>query len=229
MTKTQALKALKAAGTAQTRKIYGRHGVTDPMYGVSYAAFGKLKKQIGVNHALAESLWATGNHDARVLSCMIGDSAQAGRSRLNAAVREINDYILADAFSGYVGRGPFAEDRAMKWKSAKHEFTGQVGWNLIAGLAMRPEGELTNGFFLDRLKEVEAGIGTAKNRVRHSMNQAVIAIGIRNTTLRKRAEAAAKRIGVVEVDHGQTSCTTPPAIPYIAKTWARKNNKAKKR
>lgn len=53
-----------------------------------------------------------------------------------------------------------------------------------------------------------------------AMNSALIAIGCRNAKLEKLAVAAAKRIGPVEVDHGDTSCKTPDAVAYIAKTWA---------
>ena len=59
------------------------------------------------------------------------------------------------------------------------------------------------------------------------MNAALIGIGIRNSKLQKKAEAAAKRIGKIEVDHGQTSCKTPDAIPYIRKTVERKTKKKK--
>lgn len=35
MTRSEALKALERVGTAQNRKIYARHGVRSPMFGVS--------------------------------------------------------------------------------------------------------------------------------------------------------------------------------------------------
>jgi hypothetical protein len=54
------------------------------------------------------------------------------------------------------------------------------------------------------------------------MNGALIAIGLRNPRLEKKAVAAAKRIGKVEVDHGETSCETPDAAAYIAKAKARR-------
>lgn len=222
MTKSQVMKALETAGTEQNRKIYGRHGVRGAMFGVSYAKMGELRKQIGTDHELSEALWDSGNHDARVLSCMIADGSQATRANLNAAVREIDNYVLADAFSSFVGRSALAFDRALKWKDAKHDYTGQVGWNLIAGIAMKQGNNLVNEFFIERLQEIEEGIGSAKNRTRHSMNQALIAIGIRNAILRKKAEVTAKRVGHVAVDHGETNCTTPAAMPYIAKAWARR-------
>ena len=67
---------LRTTGTEQNRKVYARHGVGKKMYGVSYANLKKLKKQIGTDHALAEKLWGSGNHDARVLATMVADPAQ---------------------------------------------------------------------------------------------------------------------------------------------------------
>jgi hypothetical protein len=58
------------------------------------------------------------------------------------------------------------------------------------------------------------------------MNGALIAIGVRNDQLEKLAITAAKRIGTVEVDHGDTDCKTPDAVAYIAKTKAHRVKKA---
>jgi hypothetical protein len=67
---------------------------------------------------------------------------------------------------------------------------------------------------------VESKIHTSKNWVKYAMNNALINIGVRNSVLEKKAIAAAKRIGVVEVDHGETGCKTPDAAAYIKKTAA---------
>ena len=61
------------------------------------------------------------------------------------------------------------------------------------------------------------------------MIMAVINIGLRSPLLEKTAVAAAKRIGPVEVDHGDTSCQTPDPIAYIAKTKAYRAKKTKER
>ena len=53
----EALATLEAAGTAQNRKVYARHGVRAACYGVSYAELGKLRKRIGTDHELALALW----------------------------------------------------------------------------------------------------------------------------------------------------------------------------
>ena len=61
----------------------------------------------------------------------------------------------------------------------------------------------------------ESRIHTSKNRVRDAINDVVIAIGGRNPSLRTRATESARRIGKVEVDHGDTACKTPDAAAYI--------------
>ncbi len=58
------------------------------------------------------------------------------------------------------------------------------------------------------------------------MNMALIAIGLRSDSLEAQAVAAAQRIGKVIVDHGQTNCKTPAAIPYIEKAKAHRKEKA---
>ena len=63
---------------------------------------------------------------------------------------------------------------------------------------------------------------SSPNEIRGEMNSALIAIGSRNEKLRDLALKKAKKIGKVEIDHGETSCKTPDAKSDIEKIWARK-------
>jgi len=221
MTTTGTLKELESMGTAQNRKTYGRHGVAGEMYGVSYANLGKLKKKIKVNHELALELWATGNHDARVLATMIADPEQMKASTLDAWVRDLDNYVITDAFAGLASRTSHAEKRMEKWAGSKKEWTGRAGWQLVAQMAMRSQ-DLPDRYFEKHLKTIEKEIHGRKNRVRDAMNGALIAIGMRSAGLEKKAMTAAGRAGKVEVDHGETGCKTPDAVAYIKKGRGRK-------
>jgi 3-methyladenine DNA glycosylase AlkD len=225
--KTEALKQLEKMGAAQNRKIYARHGVGGPMYGVSYASLGKLKKSIKIDHDLALALWAGGNHDARVLATMIADPAKTGSKLLDGWVRDLDNYVITDAFSSFVGKTALAKRKMEKWTKSKGEWTGAAGYNLLAILAMQDD-SLTDSYLERHLDLIEAGIHSCKDRVRHSMNNALIAIALRNKKLEKKATAAAKRIGKIEVDHGETGCKTPDAVSYIKKAAARKSPKRKR-
>ena len=104
MTKTETLAKLKAFGTAQNRKVYRRHGVGEDLYGVSAADLKKLKKEIKTDHALAQQLWATGNHDARILATMIADPTAMKPSDLNTWARDLSNYIITE-----IGRAAWRE------------------------------------------------------------------------------------------------------------------------
>ena len=221
MTSDDVMAQLEKAGSAQTRKTYGRHGITSPMFGASYAVLGKLAKTIKVDQTLAEALWATGNHDARILATMVADSETIGRKRLDAWAKVADNYVLSDAIGRLVSRTPDARATAEAWTKSDGEHVGQCGWSVLAILAGGGD-TLSEADCLTLLARIEKAIKAAKNRVRHSMNSTLIAIGGRSAKLRTAALACHQRIGKVEVDHGDTACVTPNADSYIAKIWARK-------
>ncbi len=217
------LAELEALGTAQNRKVYGRHGVREPMFGVSYANLGKLAKRLSADHLLAQELWSSGNHDARVLATMVDKPSHASAQVLRDRLADVDSYVLADALASLVGRTSLRDELASEWTvNPRDEWAGVVGWSLVAAQALDTKTALLESHFVERLSYIEQYITNAANRVRHSMNGALIAIGCRSQETRIAAEQAATRIGKVYVDHGQTSCKTPEVIPYLAKVWQRK-------
>ena len=221
----QTLQQLENLGTEQNRKIYRRHGVGANLFGVSYANQNKLAKAIKRNHSLARELWATGNHDARVLAALVADPAQADADLLDSWVKDLDSYVITDAFSGFVGKTSLAYDKAGEWRGSPAEWPGRAGWHLVAHLALKDR-DLPDDYFIAGLDTIEREIHSGKNRVRDAMNNALIAIGIRNDALEPLALAAAARIGKVAVDHGETGCKTPDAADYIRRTLARRRQKA---
>jgi len=224
-----ALALLAAAGTERNRVIYRRHGAGENQYGVAFKDLRGLAKQIGRDHRLATSLWATGNTDARLLACMVADPARLSDDDLDAWIGDIAYYVLVDEFvAGVASQAPGLRARMERWIKSARDWTAQAGWDLVGVLAAR-EPNLRDEFFYDLLEKIEREIEHAGNRTRHAMNGALIAIALRNEDLREVAVDAAGRIGPVTVDHGETGCVTPAAIPYIEKTLAyRKAQAAKK-
>lgn len=225
MTPTQAMRALEAAGTEQNRKIYSRHGVSAPLFGVSSADLGKLRKQIGTDHDLAMSLWGDGNHDARMLATMVADPAAMRRRDLDRWVGATDNYVLSDAVAELTARTEHLDSRAEKWIGSRREFTAHAGWTLVAVQAMVDDAR-PDAYFMDRLHTIETTIGAAPNRTRHAMHMTLITIGGRSKGLRRRAVATTRRVGTPQVDHGQTSCKTPDAVAYLDRMWERKLGEA---
>lgn len=218
------MSALEKAGSAQTRKTYARHGVPDPMFGVSFATLKALYKRIKVDQELAEALWSTGNFDARNLAFKIADPA-------GISSRELDRWAATPTASmcgGYVGylaaESSHGRAKADKWLAASDDSTRCAAWSLVAAMAMIDE-STADSWFAERLVQIEKSIHSAPNMQRYLLNGALISIGCRNASLRKSATAAAKRLGKIEVDHGDTDCKTPDAVEYIEKSWARAKSK----
>ena len=221
MTLTKIMHELQGLGTAQNQNIYLRRGASEAVFGVSFADLKKVGKAIKRDHELAQRLWGTGNHDARILATMVADPSQADEKLLESWVRVLGDYVVTDAFSTFAGATAFAGEKADQWSCSEDEWIGRSGWRLVALFAMK-DAEASDEYLLSCLDTIEGGIHTSKNMTKDAMNSALIAIGIRNEKLEKRALEAAARIGKVEVDHGQTGCKTPAAA-YIQKPLGRRN------
>lgn len=225
MTFNETMSTLKKLGTAQAVKIYKRHGGGDNVFGVSFANLYKLQKQIKCDHALAMELWTSGNLDARFLATLIADPAKLTAEDAESWLTDPNAPALVGEVSKLFARAPFAKKKMVEWMRVKEDPKRSCGYSLL-GCALTFGGvEITDAECAKILETIEKEIHASPNRARLAMNNALIAIGGYRPALTAKALAAAKRIGHVEVDHGETGCKTPVASEYIPKMLAR----AKKR
>jgi len=218
MTLAEAMSALENAGSEQTRKTYLRHGAKEPMFGVSFATLKVLHKSIGMDHELAIALWDTGNLDARNLAVKIVDPMEMSTLALDRWARWDVPRTCGAYVAEVASEGQHALSRVKSWIASQDVAQRATGWTLVGVLAMREEG-MSDSWFLDRLAEIEESIHKAPNAQRGPLNMALIKIGCRNAALRKTATAAAKRIGKVNIDHGDTACKTADATADIDKAW----------
>ena len=216
---------LEAAGTAQNRKVYGRHGAAEPMFGVSAAELGKIAKPIKTDHELARQLWDSGNHDARVLALRVADPAAMDESLAGRWLGDVDNYILAEGLGGLCAQSPHARRLSDSWRDCPAEWAASTGWFIVTCTAEDP-GVWSVAELRGLVRQVEAEIAGRPNRVRHEMNGALIVIALRDGNLHRSVLAAASRIGPVQVDHGQTGCKTPEVAPYVERTLAHRAAKA---
>src|SRR5512138_1789984 len=167
-TSGEVMQQLEGWGSEQTRKTYGRHGVKDAMFGVSFANLGALKKKIKQDHALALDLWATGNHDARIFALMIADPARADAALIERWAGDLNNYVLSDALASFASRTPDAKAIAEDFIERDNEWVESVGWAILGNLALHDE-SLPDSYFETYLPRIERDIHTVKNRVRHEL------------------------------------------------------------
>jgi 3-methyladenine DNA glycosylase AlkD len=183
------------------------------MFGVSFATMKTLVKKIGVDHELALALWDTNNHDARLLALKIADPARMTPADLDAWTRASKMRMCGGYAAMLTAESPHGPARARAWFASSDPALRASAWTLSGFLASGDE-TIPDEWFHERLATIEKSIHSAPNAEREAMNMAVITIGGRNPALRKAATAAAKRIGKVEVDHGDTACKTPDAVAH---------------
>ena len=82
------------------------------------------------------------------------------------------------------------------WVDSPNEWISSAGWNLLGQLATN-DPTLSDGFFEPYLAQIQAEIHTRPNRTRYAMNNALIAIGVRNHSLENEALVTAGLVGVV--------------------------------
>lgn len=212
---------LKKKGTEKTRKIYARHGMaTDNMFGVSVADLKVIAKTIKGQQALACELYDTGNLDAMYLAGMVADGTNMTNEQLNAwAEKAANLQMIAEYTVPWVAvENPHGRDLALQWIKSKKERVAASGWCTYSGLlATQPDDSLDLAEIERLLGVVVKEIKSAQNRVRHTMNGFVISVGAFVKPLLKQAKAAARQIGSVSVDMGDTACKVPLATAYIEK------------
>ena len=210
---------LEKLGSAQTKKTLMRHGAPEPIFGVKVGDLKPIQKRIKKNYELALELFATGNSDAQYLAGLIADESRMTKSDLNKWAREAKWYMISDfAVAWVASESPHALDLGMKWIDSKKERIASAGWcTLSSYCSVTPDEAIDLKVFKALLKRVVEEIHDEKNEVRHVMNGFVIALGSFVEPLHEDALKAAKKIGSVAVDHGETACKTPMASEYLAK------------
>ena len=215
----QVLDELRKKGSAQTRATLARHGAPNDLFGVKIGDLKTIAKKIKGDQALAYQLYATGNADAMYLAGMVADGAQMTRNQLEAWAAGATWHMLSEyTVPGVAVESQYARELALKWIRSKKESIASGGWCTYAGIvATRADDELDMAEIEGLLDQIVERIESAPNKVRYTMNGFVIAVGAYVKPLLKQAKKVAKKIGVVEVDMGDTSCKVPHAASYIEK------------
>ncbi len=216
---SKVMQQLKKKGTEQTRKTFARHGAPDEMFGVKVADMKVIAKSIKGEQDLACELYETGNADAQYLAGMVADGGLMTKRQLQFWAKQASWHMVAETtVPGVATESPHARDLAIKWIDSKQPAIAACGWCTYAGLvAVTEDEDLDLQEIQDLLERVETQIDDAPDRVRYTMNGFVIAVGSYVQPLLRRAKQAAKRLGKVSVDMGDTACKVPLATEYIEK------------
>ena len=168
--------------------------VTTSALGLSTPAIRAIARRVGKDQALAEDLWATGIHDARILASFVAQPAAITRATMDRWVRDFNSWDVCDACCCYVfDRTPFVWQKIPKWAASHREYVRRAGFATLAYAAVHNKLE-PDRRFLDGLELVEQYAFDERNFVRKAVNWALRNIGKRNQRLLPAAVACANRV-----------------------------------
>ncbi len=90
------LEKLKTLSNPKAVEGMARYGINpENTYGVSIPNLRKIAREIGVGHTLAQQLWVSGIHEARILASMIDAPKMATEEQLETRRLEL-EYLLSD-------------------------------------------------------------------------------------------------------------------------------------
>jgi 3-methyladenine DNA glycosylase AlkD len=189
------LDELRAMGSERDRAGMARYGINvEQAFGVSVTALRGIARRLGTDRPLALSLWATGNHEARLLACFVDDPAQATEAQLESWALDLDSWDLCDqAATSLFDRTAHAWRKAAEWARRDEEWVKRAGFALMAGLAVHDRGAGDRDF-LRLLPAIQRGAFDPRGYVRKAVSWALRNLGKRNPALHQAAVAHAERL-----------------------------------
>jgi 3-methyladenine DNA glycosylase AlkD len=162
--------------------------------GTSMPELRAMARRLRPDHRLAEELWNSGVHEARILASLVDDPALVTERQMERWAGDLDSWDLVDQCCGNLfDRTPFAWRKAVEWSEREEEYVKRAAFSLMASLAVHDRGA-EDGPFNVFLAIIEREAGDGRNFVKKAVNWALREIGKRNEPLRRAAIETARRI-----------------------------------
>lgn len=194
-TTSEILELLKSSANPENVAGMARFGINpENTYGISIPTLRKIAKQTGRDHQIAQELWASGIHEARILACFIDDPKLVSESQMDRWAADFDSWDVCDqCCSNLFDRTPFAYQKADEWSQAESEFVKRAAYALMAALAVHDK-KAPDGKFEAFFPVIVGGSTDERNFVKKAVNWALRQIGKRNKRLNSLAIETAGRI-----------------------------------
>jgi 3-methyladenine DNA glycosylase AlkD len=194
-TKAAVLRELRGLADPKVRAKMVYFGVNVPKaHGISTPVLQRFAKHIGKDHWLAQKLWASGIHEARILATFIGEPERITAAEMERWVRDFNSWDIVDAACCYLyAHTKFAWRKTVEWSRRRAEFDKRAAFSLVAYLSYKDK-EAPDARFVQFLRVIEREARDERNFVKKAVNWALRNIGKRNVRLNREAIRAAERI-----------------------------------
>jgi 3-methyladenine DNA glycosylase AlkD len=189
------MRELAGLASEKDRAGMARYGInTENAFGVSVYVVRGIAKELGCDHELALELWATGNHEARLLASMVDEPGLVTEAQMDAWAAGFDSWDVCDQVtSNLFDKTPFAYDKVREWSAAPDEWVKRAAFATAAALAVQDK-RAPDEPFLEILELIRREAWDERNFVKKAVNWALRNIGKRNAALHAAALATAEEI-----------------------------------
>ena len=182
-------------GSARHREGMARYAINvENAFGVSIYDLRKVAARLGTDHQLALALWATGNHEARLLACFVDDPEAVTAEQTELWARDFDSWDLCDqATTSLFDLTRHGWPKARAWAARDEEWFRRAGFALMAGLAVHDKAAADRAF-LSLLPLIAGAASDDRNFVKKAVSWALRNVGKRNRALNAAAIACAEEI-----------------------------------
>jgi 3-methyladenine DNA glycosylase AlkD len=196
MNAAEIIAELQSLGNQANREGMARFGIkTERALGISMSSLRQIARRAGKqDHALAQELWDTGLHEARILATIVDEPGAVTEEQMERWVAAFDSWDLCDQCCGNLfDKTPAAWDKAVEWSAREQEYEKRAGFALIAYLAVHDKQAPDEQYF-PYLAIIKREAGDSRNFVKKAVNWALREIGKRNASLNRAAIEAAQAI-----------------------------------
>ncbi len=136
---------------------------------------------------LANALWQTGIHEARILAAMLADPIRITRAQLNTWVKDLNSWDICDACCTHLFskvKNPL--QLAERWIKNEDEFTRRAGFATLCALSV-PRAKTPDEVLCHFLPLIKIHASDPRPMVHKAVNWALRNIGKKNPRLTPHA------------------------------------------
>jgi 3-methyladenine DNA glycosylase AlkD len=195
----QVLEKIKSLGNPEAVAGMARYGINPKnTYGVSMPNLRSMRKAIGTNHKLAEELWSSGVHEARILAGIVDDPKATTEEQMERWIRDFDSWDVCDqCCKNLFARTRFVEKKVEEWTRRTEEFVKRAGFVLMAEMAVHHK-DAQNSVFMSSLHIIRREATDERNYVKKADDWAMRQIGKRNLHLNEKTIAMARAIGKID-------------------------------
>jgi 3-methyladenine DNA glycosylase AlkD len=183
----EAVEELRRRADPARKPFMGRVGIdVTHALGVSVPNVRAIAKRAGTDHRLAQALWRTGIHEARMLATLVADPGALTEAQLERWVRDLSSWDVCDAAADLFIASDVGRGKIRAWSGRPEGYVKRCAFSMIARRAVSAK-TAPDREFLGYLVMIRRGSTDPRNEVKKGVSWALRQIGKRNRSLHAAA------------------------------------------